>query len=518
MVTTHTRRVMFIKKILLHAFLLFSLSSIRVHAQFLPKDGDTLNYRLIGFAFPSMEKATEYQIEVSEYSFQPNGEQVVNKIFEKRYGTNRVIETVPEFGKSYKWRVLYKKKNKTINTTPYYYFSTAKNPFSSPAITRLNIIDAATEHKDLLVFFDNTRTLYNIKGEPLWFLPPIEGVTNDNINSIRDIKLTPFGTITFVTYSNVFEIDYDGNVLWTGPNDGKVSGDTSEYYHHEFTRLANGHYMAIGSKLEMHKVPSGISEQEYRGRQVQRQSGARLTKISCGTLIEYDEAGKVTWSWNSCDHMTDADFFTPIAGGRIRPSTHMNAFFMDTVHNVFYTSYRDIDRVIKAEYPSGRVLQHYGEDYTKDGRIKGDGMFYAQHSCRISAKGNLYLFNNNHLIRERPTDSNQNRISTIAVFKEPQSSSGQLEKIWEFGCDIDTHAKAFSPGGGSVYELENGDFLVCMGASNRNFIVSRDKKVLWNLTVELNQQNEMWVPCAGYRVSPVTPQQLKQLIWASSKK
>ena len=88
-----------------------------------------------------------------------------------------------------------------------------------------------------MLFFDNTRTLYNMSGEPLWYLPIIKGVSDSNIGAIRDIKLTDEGTITFLTPKNIHEIDYFGNVLWSGPNDGGVSGDTVEQYHHEITRL-----------------------------------------------------------------------------------------------------------------------------------------------------------------------------------------------------------------------------------------------------------------------------------------
>jgi len=92
------------------------------------------------------------------------------------------------------------------------------------------------------IYLDGSRTLYDLNGNPVWFLPAKDGM------EIRDMKITPQGTITYLNGSDIYDVNYDGNILWKGPNTSVVNGDSIEHYHHEFTRLSNGHYMVLGYK------------------------------------------------------------------------------------------------------------------------------------------------------------------------------------------------------------------------------------------------------------------------------
>ena len=96
-----------------------------------------------------------------------------------------------------------------------------------------------------------------------------------------------------------------------------------------------------------------------------------------------------------------------------------------------------------------------------------------------------------------------NRVSSILVMREPTATSDSLTKLWEFGCDIDTFAKSFAPGAGSVYELSDGSILVSMGGVNRNFIVDRHKNILWNSITLQKGSDGSWQPSGNYRVSPI---------------
>lgn len=491
--------------------ILISYTNNLLVAQVRPATGAQLHYRLIRFSFPEYKRSTSYILEIQQYYVSNNGKIVANQVWEQEYFTNNAIVTVPSFGQKYRWSVKHIKKGRIVNTSPFYEFTVSENPFSDTNVTRIKIIDSASKYRSMLFFSDNTRTLYNMKGEALWFLPAINGVTDNMITGIRDLKITPRGTITFLNHDRAFEIDYNGNLLWKAPDDGKVSGDTSEHYHHQFDMLSDGNYMVAGVKFIMRKIPAYVDTNVYKGRSAEKRTDGKYTNIGCGTIIEYNPAGKVVWSWNSCDYMVDADFFTPTDDGTIRPSTHLNGFYIDKTKGVLYTTYRDISRVIKAAYPSGDLIAQYGQDFTHDGRVSGDGLFYSIHNCRLDKNGNLYLFNNNHRSRHA-ANNNDERASSVIVLKEPQKASDNISKIWEFNCDIDTLAKPMSVGGGSVRELPGGDYLVCMGASNRNFIVSKDKTVLWNALVEIKTHEGDWTPSPGYRISPVMPEQIEMMV------
>lgn len=451
-------------------------------AQIQPTNNASLHYRLIGFAVPEHKKATHYQLEIFDGSKQ---------VLTKKNENSKIIAVVPSFGKSYTWQVKYYKKKRIISTTDKYKFTVLDNPFSNSTVSQVTVIDSIKKYDDLMVFFDNTRTLYNMKGEPLWFLPVIPGVSDSSQGIMRDIKLTSNGTITILTKKNVHEIDYHGSVLWSGPNDGSYSGGTDENYHHEFTKLANGHYMTISDKISM---PSGTMNTNNNNDTSTKKDN------HCGSVIEYNAKKEIVWSWNSCDYLHLGDL-----------STHFNSFHLDTINNVFYTSYRNISRIVKAAYPSGEVLGLYGENASNDNTISGHGMFYSQHNARVNSDGDFCLFNNNFIMHYPESQHNNKRITSIAVFKEPKIKKDTLEKIWEFACDIDTLAPHITAGGGSLYELDKGDYLVCMGRTNRNFIVSKDKKVLWNVLSIVHKPGLVSVD--GYRVSPVFQKDLQSLLF-----
>jgi hypothetical protein len=442
-------------------------------AAILPAEGAVLHYRLVGFSFPADEMATSYRLEIFDSSI--NSLPIVTK----EANSNKIIAVVPEFGKKYAWRIKYLKKKKVIATGEPHYFSVNANPFSGKTVSRVVVVDSASKYRDMLLFFDNTRSLYNMDGEPLWYLPVIPGITDTGAGIIRDIKLTSTGTITFLTTKNVYEMDYYGNITWSGPKEGNINGNELEQYHHDFTRLSNGNYMTIRNQLVIAK-----------GNELAADTAKDKGKVKtpCGTIIEYSPQKEVVWSWNSCDYVGAGD-----------QTSHFNAIYFDEKRKAVYSSYRNLSKVLKAEYPSGRVLAQYG-----------NGMFYYQHNCNMNSDGDFILFNNN-FNSFLPQAERSNTIPVVTVFKEPQHPGDSLQKIWAFKTDIDTLVKPMSSGGGSVRELDKGDYLVCTGLPGRNFIVSKDKKVLWNVLVEQFEGN--WKPFQGYRISPVQTQDLDKLLF-----
>ena len=103
-------------------------------------------------------------------------------------------------------------------------------------------------------------------------------------------------------------------------------------------------------------------------------------------------------------------------------------------------------------------------------------------------------------------------VPAVVVFKEPNAEDKTLQKIWEFKTDIDTFTKPMSSGGGSVRELDKGDYLVCTGLPGRNFIVSADKKILWNVVTWQKEKGE-WKPASGYRISPIRKEELPKILF-----
>ena len=54
-------------------------------------------------------------------------------------------------------------------------------------------------------------------------------------------------------------------------------------------------------------------------------------------------------------------------------------------------------------------------------------------------------------------------------------------------------------------ELPDGNMFVCMGASNRIFIINKEKQVLFNALVEQwDEVQRAWQPFPQYRAAPVS--------------
>lgn len=477
-------------------------------AQIIPADGDSLNYRYVGFAVPEKKAGTTYQLQVWYYN-DADSTLSDKPVLEKNAATNEMLELLPAFGKSYAWRVNYYHKKQPIDSTPYYYFTVRHNPFTDTSLSVMQIINDAKGQDDLFVLVDKTRTMYNMQGEAIWFLPNVLPDMVDNYTVIRDLEMTPYNTITFLSSRKCGgEVDFKGRLLWKVPNTGQVSGDKHENLHHEFTRLKNGNYMVAGHKYEEHKLPNNPAIKSDST--IYKKNGANYVKVEACTIIEYDTKGNVVWTWNSSKHFSDADLFTPLQGGALFTETHMNAFDFDEEQRVIYISFRNMSRVIKISYPDGAILAQYGEDYTKDNRVQGSGLFYGQHACRLNSREELLLFNNNSPWRGVRTDSS--RVASALLLKE--TPDGGIKKVWDFSCDIDTFATGFTNVGGSVCELRNGDMLVCMGITNRNFIVSRKKKIVWNSRIVYRKKDLGWAP-DGYRISPVYKEQLKAILFSA---
>ncbi|MBZ0099117.1 MAG: aryl-sulfate sulfotransferase, partial [Taibaiella sp.] len=401
-------------------------------AQVTPADSSVLNYRLIGFAVPEKKSVTHYEFEISELTDKHSTTET--PVLIKKANTNRLIATVPQFGKFYKWKVNYYKRKKIMGSSATYSFTTGYSQYVDTSGYRLRVTINNMPENNMYFFADGTRVLYDLEGNALWYLPDIAGVTDEK-SVIRDIKATSRGTITFLTENNIYEISYNGKLLWQGPDDGTVSGGDAENYHHEFTRLSNGHYMACGNENYWAAIPDDADDKKYR--RVKEIDGKNRIPVRCGTLIEYDTNGKVVWYWKSSQVFGDSFllYADRSKDGSINPRTHLNGFYFDEKNNHIYLSFRDINSIVKIAYPSGKKIATYGQ-YGTQATADGKTPFYGQHCCRINRKGELYFFNNNTV------DGGENdKPSSVMIVSKSAERAGHFDTTWAFSCDMNDSVK-----------------------------------------------------------------------------
>ncbi len=480
-------------------------------SQVLPREASQLNFRIIGFSFPPEKDAT-YTLQIAKGyfndadSFKKN---IINSINSK---TNKLIAEVPDFGSEYTWQAVAMNNGKN-SLGELHHFGTAAIPGIDDSTRRLRIDVNAKEYKDACVFSDGFRALFDMKGKPIWFLPPIEGA----INMPRDLKITPDSALTILQNSRAYEIDFNGNILWKGPDNGKEDRDN---YHHELTRLNNGHYMVLGNERKLLKLSSHdsslLASTAYKV--VRKNDGDLYQEVEFGDIKEYDENSRLVWSWSSEKYFEGTDIFLcKNEQGLLDLDPHENGFYFDTAANNIYLSCRNISRILKIKYPQGEVLESYGNTYKPGGgKELGNELFCDQHCIRRSDSGYLYLFDNN--------DCNMPNPPKILLLREPAVHGNKLEKIWEYTCNPLNAKPAkttrIKPGG-NLAELPNHSIFVQMSWNyNCLFIVNRKKQVLWSAYPELwNAKEKKWEAMLyQYRASIITDRKaLEELIWKAER-
>lgn len=485
-------------------------------AQVFPGEGDVVNYRLVGFTVPHDVKAEKYLFEVSENKVSDKGETLIENTIRQVSDSHRIIILLPHFDMGYVWRVSYlNEKGKIISKTADYHFRTGKYPSVDSNRYRMKIIDSATHHDELYVILDFLSVIYDLKGNPVWYLPDIHLVAERDLQ-MRDIKPTKDHTFTASSNFNAFEFDYNGKTLWTAPNDGRLNNDTIEYYHHEFTKLDNGNYMGATLEHRMMKVPPWITiteKQKTTGFVEKRADGHYYRRVTLGNLVEYTKDRELVWYWKSIDHFNDTDFFrTKIIHG-INTDMHLNAFDFDEKNKVIYMSFRNMNEVVKIDYPSGKILKRYGAIWINDSTKDSKRMFYGQHCVRKEDDGRLYMFNNNsNPSSTKQIEERKKPTSLVSVFEETGTKTG-LKNVWEFPCNMDTFAETYSGVGGSVAMLDDKCLLVSMGSTGRIFIVSPGKEKVWNVIAQVSENGTDWYPMAQYRANFITRKELEKFIF-----
>ena len=501
------------------SFLFLFISSFNIlDAQIFPREDSKLCYRIIGFAFPAEKGAVKYTIEIAKGTFTTDNDFEKNIVSSVSSTTNKKIAEVPLFGCEYTWRVAINNKSTTTKSA-LHHFATKITADVDSNLTRFRIMKSAEKYKDAYVFVDEPRALYDMNGKPVWFLPGSDLEVNRAAQT-RDMKLSPQGTITFLTGGRPYEISYDGDVLWHF--EGPESIAHTDTFNHEFTRLQNGHYMGFVSQNNFLPLPAFKDKIAHNAADSERYYNH--TRIN--VLVEFDKNYKVIWGWNGGEYIKKSDL------GTIRPTDtlfdprdlHENAFYFDEQRKVIYICFRNISRVIKIKYPEGNVLNTYGTLYKPGIKSMKNDQFCWQHACKGSKKGNFYLYNNN--------ECNAPHVPTVELFRETAAGNNRPEKIWEYDCDISEVSglddediegmkKEGFLNGGNVVELADESMFVSMGgAYGKIFIVSKDKQIQWSGIVEFyDQVKKKWKPAGiSYRASIITSRKdLERMIWNSEK-
>jgi len=501
--------------VILPCLLILVTLSFSLKAQIFPEEGKQLNYRLIGFSLPFEKGKGKYKIEIATGYFNDVDSFANNISVTASAQKSKIIGEVPSFGCQYTWRATYIAGSSSVKKSKLYHFSTGFLPVVDSTKFRERIITHSQKYRDATIFIDALGVLYDIDGRPIWYMPGVKYESNTTVQP-RDIKLSPFGTITYLVNSNVYEINYNGDTLWSKTCEkgkGKYPDNAAYYFHHQFSRLDNGHYMALGIENVLCKVPSS-SDTNFTIIPADSivSDSSKYKKKGAGDLIEYDENGNIVWIWKSWQYVQKSDlrYFSLALNGFV--DMHDNSFYFDRQDKTIYLSFKNVDRIVKIKYPEGNVLNYYGNKYNKYG-VQENNFFHCQHAIKRSDNGYLYLFDNGCDTVTTPK---------LLLIREPSDNKDSLKVLWEYQCAIeDTLNKTKggeNPGGGNVKELPGESIFVSMGLRNSiAFIVNLDKEVLWSgITESWDNTEKKWTRVLSYRSSIIADRKdLERLIWNS---
>lgn len=473
-------------------FLIFTFTAVRGVAQialaqvvgpqpYLPKSNiipvpnSTINYTHVMFEHPPVDKATMYQLQLTEET--PKGA-LVAVTWDSSCAT---LWTGLAFGKTYRW--LYRaenRKHKIIYESPEYTFTIAPLPIQNRV--RVNV-NKKGEHQGGLISFDYHTMIFDRDGNPVWFLPDDPKQEYSRNDRVRDIRVTSAGTITFITNRNAFEIMPDGRISWRAPKSGP---NTVETLHHGIERLPNGNLMTLGNHTVRKAVPFDTLS----------------IPVEFGVVVEYDRTGKIVWKWDSYSYIKPAEIeFQQLKNGQWTSSSHMNAFRQVSENGVeyVYVGFRDLSRIIKIEKSSGKVVGTYGRKLDSGFGWADEKLFYVQHDVTPLRDGSIAVFNNDSV-------TNEGVVSSLVIFT-PGKQGQKSQVTYRLTCDFDKQTTGKSEKCGGVDELPNGNLLVNFGNINRTIEITRDGKIVWDAFTEYiprdgiysHDPDSMWKPAGQYR-------------------
>jgi len=428
-----------------------------LHGQYLPKDGAKLNYNQIYFEYPFNKDAKFYTVYITFDSIaNPTNKDFIIKQQEK---SPLLLVKNLKLGKKYKWFVeTTLHSNEKVKST-YFYFSILNTNMANPKLYKaIQHYNKKSKIQDGIIWCDQYRCAVDRDGNIVWFMAT-EQLDLINAKVVRDIKLYPDGSMTFVHQPYASRMDIDLNSIWTAPYKGTVSESDREDYHHAFNLLPNGNYMILGNEKVNFSNDTVTSD-----------------AVNFCNIIEFDTTGKIVWSWRMKDYFPYEYLINskiPTRKGIADP--HANSFTIDKKNNVIYLSFRDISRIIKIDKKTKKILASYGAKLNDKDDVFETDLFRLQHDIQLLENNDFLIFNNNDI------DSGKTSCVEIVHFPISKKDSFQLKWKFDLNYDIESIGKVQRMGGVKI--MPNGNYLICEGSNNRVVEISQNKEILWDFAL-----------------------------------
>lgn len=428
-----------------------------------PEPGSVLNHTQVMFEYPAVAKAVNYRLVVIELTFFTGKPDTIRKVVvTQNDATTATLVNGLKFSRFYEW--YYKATDaagKEIFRSPKKKFSIAYSGYAEKTKNRVTI-KKTYENAQGLVSMDFLHAITDRAGNVVWVVPDIPNTFSES-HLIRDIRVSPQGTVTFLSQQNVYELSIDGKIRWKGV---ELQKSGVENYHHDFRRLPSGNYMVLGNETRPGRNP--ITND--------------TATVRYGTITEYGYFGKPVWTWSAKSYFTDQDFFSARdEKGKTGGGLHLNAFSVDATGEFVYAGFRNMNCILKIEKKTGTVVADYR------------GGFWHQHDANVLPDGSIAIFNNDSILD--PT------VCSSAMIITPGADQKSPPVVtWKFECRNIAGSDGKSPKMGSVELLPNGNYLINTGSISSVVEVAKNKTTVWEARPETwIADKKQWGPSPQYR-------------------
>ncbi len=484
------------RKMILNRILLItatcSLNILSSISSVLPADKSLIHYTTVYFEEDFLKGAKNYNLVLSSDSL------FKNIITLKNFVKNELPAFwVPdlEWGHIYYWKVdAFAQNGAVVKQGKLHRFKITEIMTGNFDDVKLTInTNKPGKQSGGFIAIDNARTIYDRNGKAVWTLPKIPGLIDDWVQT-RDLKMTKDNTLTLLVKQTPVEIDFEGNVLWKGPDPFVLNKDTI-VFHHDLKKDGEGNYYVLGNKFVYRKLLVKLPQDVITNEDMVRITDTAVyRKTEIGVLLKFDKSNRLLWYYDLGSYLQDIDLnYKKSASGFPNFNSHANAFSINGQGTMAYIGLRDLSRIIKINIKTKAVIATYGEKYPSGEAQFCNNLFRSQHDAHVTGHNSILVFNNNSL--------RSGGVSSVVEFRDSFGAKDS-SLLWKLELDFDTLTKGKSMKGGNVLELANSNLFVCAGELNRIFEVTRSKEIVWDAFIWLRtKQDTLWKPFPQYRAS-----------------
>ncbi|MFT4205101.1 MAG: aryl-sulfate sulfotransferase [Chitinophagaceae bacterium] len=373
-----------------------------------------------------------------------------------------------DFGKTYNFRIIYKRNN-AIDTTKIFDFKTKGQPVWFEGIVKVNKSDS----NKLPIGFKNGLILLNGRDVPgmvymVDYTGSVKWYHRFSKTGVKVVKLTPENTLLSILGTSQFKTSYGNQIV-----EIDLAGDTMLNLH-----SGVGDFNNIIVHHDLIKTNDGniaVLVSENKTFDLSKAGGKLIDTLNVDGINIYDKNGSLKWKWdvsNVLDPIKDKNIVA-----KKNDWMHANSIAIDNDGN-FLISFYNIQQIWKIDRNTGRLLLKIGKDGSFS--MSDSVVFDNAHDIQINRDNELTLFDNGIMHRK----------SRIVQYKLTKNEDS-LKSYILINLPPNLHNERM----GSAYQISSSDFLFCSSKKNAIGLINLNNQINWYMETTFNPYRAIFMPC-----------------------